>query len=139
MLQITLPVSYTVIRHFQFIGSGDTFARLPVLYSPIILKGPLHRLQSRLRVRLERRGSPVRSKGTDLPVMLSMLRRAWRVCAVKMWFLGEEVFPSKQEERKTSAPAGKTSTLKQSILSQILTSTLLVHFPSPDLYWPSFR
>ena len=56
-----------------------------------------------------------------------------------MWFLGEEVFPSKQEERKTSAPAGKTSTLKQSILSQILTSTLLVHFPSPDLYWPSFR
>ena len=65
--------------------------------------------------------------------MLSMLRRAVRVCAVKMWFLGEEVFPSKQEERKTSAPAGKTSTLKQSILSQILTSTLLVHFHRPQI------
>ena len=51
--------------------------------------------------------------------MLSMLHRAWRVCAVKMWFLGEEVFPSKQEERKTSAPAETTTRLKQSVLRQI--------------------
>ena len=71
--------------------------------------------------------------------MLSMLHRAWRVCAVKMWFLGEEVFPSKQEERKTSAPAGTTTRLKQSVLSQILNSILLVNVPSQDLYRPSFR
>ena len=40
VLQIILPVSHTVIRHFQFTGSGDTFARLPVLYSSHNSQGP---------------------------------------------------------------------------------------------------
>ena len=40
VLQIILPVSYTVIRHFQFTGSGDTPSRLPLLYSSHNCQGP---------------------------------------------------------------------------------------------------
>lgn len=40
VLQITLPVSYIVIRHFQFTGSGDTPSRLPLLYSSHKSQGP---------------------------------------------------------------------------------------------------